>query len=124
MLRVPSSYIAMQLSSAPCPFIPPHPLSFPSPQCLQKEAENATTTCPLIVLGMSREPSGPAVPPILMSVLSLRYFKLLRKFISHVLPDPFFLLTIALSQHANFQIRPSNIASQSWRKKMVTSAPL
>lgn len=68
-----SSYIAMKLSSAPCPFIPPHPLSFPSPQCLRKEAENATTTCPPIVPGTSREPSGPAVPPISKSVPTLLF---------------------------------------------------
>ena len=58
----------MKLSSAPCPFIPPYPLPLPSPPCLRKEAENATITCPLIVLEMSSELSGPVVPLILMSV--------------------------------------------------------
>jgi hypothetical protein len=59
---------SMTLSSAPCPFTPPHPLSLPSPPCLQKEAESATTTCPLTVPETSRGPSGPAVPLTLMSV--------------------------------------------------------
>jgi hypothetical protein len=59
---------SMTLSSAPCPFTPPHPLSLPSPPCLQKEAENVMTTCPLTVLETSRGLSGPAVPLTLMSV--------------------------------------------------------
>jgi hypothetical protein len=117
-----SSYIAMKLSSAPCPFIPPHPRSVPSlPNVFEKRQKTQRQLAPQ---PRQRRPESLPRSPCRPSRCSYPPFFLFQTRTIHLFLTSFVRSNpFLLKNNKKKKNRPSSNASQSSRKKTVTFAP-